>query len=316
MPNWNDVLNEIKKTKSKEGQSPLDLVRRKYLARLAKTTGRNVIAYYSAFLSKPNVAGTEINDDDKNGLMLCIHELKREAGLDLILHTAGGTVAAAESFVHYLKQMFGNDVRAIVPQICMSAGTLIACSCKEILMGKHSNLGPVDPQLDGFPALAVTEQFDEAFKQIVADARAADAWQPILQHLGPSLLKECEWAIDRSKGFLIDVLKQNMLASDPNPAVKAEEIQKKLMDVASSGGHDRHFHFNDCIGMGLAIKMIEDDPSLQDDILTVHHCFMHTTSNSAAVKIIENHLGRALLKNETATLPQLSIGFAPPPPAP
>jgi ClpP class serine protease len=91
----------------------------------------------------------DINDEDKNGFMLCIHKLDKSKGLDLFLHTPGGSGAATESLVHYLRQIFGNDIRAFVPQLAMSAGTIIACACKEIFMGKHSNLGPVDPQIKG-----------------------------------------------------------------------------------------------------------------------------------------------------------------------
>lgn len=57
-----------------------------------------------------------------------------------------GDLAATESIVDYLKQMNGNDVRAIIPQISMSAGTMIALSCSEIIMGKQSYLRPIDPQ--------------------------------------------------------------------------------------------------------------------------------------------------------------------------
>ena len=80
--------------------------------------------------------------------MTVIHQLDRDKGLDLILHTPGGDTAATESIVDYLHNMFGNNIRAIVPQLAMSAGTMIACSCKEIIMGLQSSLGPIDPQLD------------------------------------------------------------------------------------------------------------------------------------------------------------------------
>ncbi|RBA82659.1 S49 family peptidase, partial [Escherichia coli O111:NM] len=75
-------------------------------------TGRNVIAYYSAFLSKPQIEGVDIVDDDKNGFMMAVHQLDRTKGLDLLLHTPGGNMAATESLIHYLKSMFGNDIRA------------------------------------------------------------------------------------------------------------------------------------------------------------------------------------------------------------
>lgn len=112
--------------------------------------------YYFGWLQK-NVPGTEVNDSDKTGLMTVVNKLDRTKGLDLILHTPGGLTAATESIVDYLHSMFGNDIRAIVPQLAMSAGTMIACSCKSILMGKQSNLGPIDPQLGSIPAHGLRE---------------------------------------------------------------------------------------------------------------------------------------------------------------
>ena len=109
MPNWDAVLNEIQSV-----ESPLDAVRRKYLKSLYKKTKRNVICYYSGWLQKPGISGAEITDADKNGFMNAIHGLNREQGLDLILHTPGGDLAAAESIVDYLRQMFGTDIRAII----------------------------------------------------------------------------------------------------------------------------------------------------------------------------------------------------------
>ena len=81
--------------------------------------------------------------------MNAVYGLDRSKGLDLILHTPGGDLAATESIVTYLKKMFNNDIRAIIPQISMSAGTMIAMSCKEIIMGEQSSLGPIDPQMGG-----------------------------------------------------------------------------------------------------------------------------------------------------------------------
>ena len=129
-PNWRTLVDEID-----EAGSVYDQVRRKYLAKLHQTTGRNVIAYYSSWLQKPELLrqgmlGFEVNDGDKNAFMATIHQLDRTKGLDLFLHTPGGDVAAAESLVDYLRSMFDTDIRAIVPQIAMSAGTMIAWACK------------------------------------------------------------------------------------------------------------------------------------------------------------------------------------------
>ena len=167
MPNWQEVLNEINKTHfdlinhanaiasglTVQANASIDTVRRKYLGLLHRKTNRNVIAYYSGFLSKPESLALDINDEDKNGFMTAVHQLDKGLGLDLILHTPGGRIAATQSIVNYLQKMFPGDIRAIIPQIAMSGGTMMACSCQSIMMGKQSNLGPIDPQLRGLPGI-------------------------------------------------------------------------------------------------------------------------------------------------------------------
>lgn len=163
MPNWSEVLHEIQVTgNNNPGKNPLDIVRRKYLKLIHDNTGRNVIAYYSGWLQKPGAADTAVNDKDKSGFMLTINKMNKKIGLDLILHTPGGDIAATESLVDYLYSMFGKDLRVIVPQISMSAGTMIALSAKEIVMGKHSNLGPIDPQMGGLACQAILDEFKQA----------------------------------------------------------------------------------------------------------------------------------------------------------
>jgi len=56
------------------------------------------------------------------------------------LHSPGGSIEAAEAIVTYLRSKFAH-IRAIVPHSAMSAATMIAMACDEIVMGKHSFLG-------------------------------------------------------------------------------------------------------------------------------------------------------------------------------
>ena len=79
-----------------------------------------------------------ITDHDVNGFMSACNGVDHSKGLDLVLHTPGGEISATQAIVAYLHQMF-SDVRVIVPQLAMSAGTMIACSAKSIVMGKQSS---------------------------------------------------------------------------------------------------------------------------------------------------------------------------------
>lgn len=138
---------------------------RKYLKGLFDKTNRNVIAYYSGWLEKEGIRGVDITDSDKNAFMAAIHKFDRTKGFDLILHTPGGNVATTESLLDYLRIMFGDNIRAIIPQLAMSAGTMISCACKEIIMGKPSNLGPIDPQFGGIAAHGVIDEFEKKQKK-------------------------------------------------------------------------------------------------------------------------------------------------------
>lgn len=122
MAAWQETLHEIS-----EAGSAYDIIRRKRLADLRRHTGRNAILYYSGWLQKPHLARSSgalvgISDADKNGFMSVIHKLDRKKGLDLFLHTPGGDMAATESLIDYIRMMFGNDVRAIIPQLPCPAG--------------------------------------------------------------------------------------------------------------------------------------------------------------------------------------------------
>ncbi|MBR4765228.1 MAG: S49 family peptidase, partial [Clostridia bacterium] len=94
MPSWHEILKEIQ-----NNHGEVDTIRRKYLKKVSDISGRNTIAYYSGFLQKPGIQQSAINDNDKNGFMATIHKLDRSKGLDIILHTEGGGIAAAESLV-------------------------------------------------------------------------------------------------------------------------------------------------------------------------------------------------------------------------
>ena len=292
MPNWKEVLEEIQKV-SQGNPHALDVVRRKYLAAIEAKTQRNVIAYYSGWLQGRNPTDAMVNDKDKNAFMVNIHRLDRSKGLDLILHTPGGDLAATESIVDYLHSMFGNDIRAIIPQISMSAGTLIALSCKEIIMGKQSNLGPIDPQMGGVPCQGVLDEFKQAKEDIKVNPSSAALWQVIVSKYHPTFLGACKHAIDWSEILAEEWLTRNMCNGD---TAKAKAILKEFGDHQSNKSHSRHISKVKCKDLGVSIIDMEDDNDLQDLILTTHHAFMHTFTNSNAAKIVENHLGVAYVE--------------------
>lgn len=293
MPNWNEILDEIRVSGSTH-----DIVRRKYLKRLQRLTGRNVIIYYSGWLQKPGTNGAHVNDADKNGFMTVTHKLDRSKGLDLILHTPGGETAATESLVDYLRSMWGTNIRAIIPQLAMSAGTMIACSCNEIIMGKQSSLGPIDPQFKGIPAHGVVEEFIRAHREIRADPSKAAVWQPIIAKYNPTLIGECEKAIEWSNQMVKEWLLSGMLSGVDEAEAKANTIIEELGNHSLNKSHARHLSAEKCDSIGLKVSRLESDPKIQDAVLSIHHTCIHTLTSTNAFKIIENHNGIAFIQSE------------------
>jgi ClpP class serine protease len=292
MPSWSDILDEIRSHGSTH-----DAVRRQYLRTLQQLTDRNVIAYYSGWLQKPiPQLPLHLNDADKNGFMNAIYQLDESKGLDLLLHTPGGETAATESLVDYLHAIFGTNIRVFVPQLAMSAGTMIACAAKEIFMGKHSSLGPIDPQLFGVPAHGVVEEFLRAHKEIKADPSKAAVWQPIVAKYNPTLIGECEKAIKWSNQMVREWLLRGMLADKANAGATADKILNELGDHSLTMSHARHLSGDKCRAIGLTVTDLEVDQKLQDAVLSVHHAFIHTLGATRAYKIIENHDGKAFIQ--------------------
>lgn len=84
-----------------------------------------------------------------------------------------------------------------------------------------------------------------------------------------------------------EVLLDNMFDDKESGAELAGKIANKLSDLSTNKQHDRHVHYQDAIKMGLNIKVMEKGPELQNLVLTVHRCYMHTLSNMPVLKIIE-----------------------------
>ncbi len=295
MPNWNDIMMEIGSE-----SNIFDRKRRGFISKLSEKTGRNTIIYYSGFLQKPTLSqqGVDfgINDADKNGFMSAINKLDKGKGLDLFLHTPGGHISATESIVHYLKSIFGNDIRAIIPQIAMSAGTMIACACKEIVMGKQSNLGPIDPQFGNLPAHGIIEEFETARTEILSDNKNMLLWQHVLSKYSPTLIGECQKAITWSETMVSEWLKSNMFENDPDKDVVVEKIIREIGSHATTFSHSRHIHADMLKNLGLKIIYMESDPELQDLILSVHHCSIISLTQTPCIKIIENQLGNSYIQ--------------------
>lgn len=117
----------------------------------------------------------------------------------------------------------------------MSAGSMIAVSCKEIMMGKQSCLGPFDPQIGGIACQSVLKEFEKAKDDIRQNPHALGLWQVIFSKYNPTFLVTCEQAIELSDDLADEVLSKNF--SDKN---KRKGILKAFNNNDATKVHSRH----------------------------------------------------------------------------
>ena len=181
-------------------------------------------------------------------------DLRPGKGLDLVLHSPGGSPEAAEAVVNYLRSKF-TDIRVIIPQAAMSAATMLSCAANSIVMGAHSFLGSIDPQMimpaptGGAmmaPAQAIIDQFSKAVEDC-QDPKKLGAWIPILPQYGPALLKQCENALRLAEELATEWLKNWMFAGS---RLRASEVRKYCEDLGRSYGvqEPRSSHSLGCSG--------------------------------------------------------------------
>ncbi len=274
-------------------------LRMQYISALSQYTKRNVIVYFSTFLQgniMSNNPELMINDNDMNGFMNSVSGLDKTIGLDLILHTPGGITTATEAIVKYLRKCFNCDIRVIVPHMAMSAGTMIACSAKEIIMGKESSLGPIDPQYRNVPAEGVIEEFNRAIKEIQVNPQKALVWKEIISQYRPTFLGECQYAIDLSRNLVTEWLSTCMFKNSKNRKTKVDDIVNGLATHSFSKLHDKHYDFEDCKKIGLKVVALEKDSVLQDLVLSIHHSYVLSSYVlPSSLKYIENNNGQTFV---------------------
>jgi hypothetical protein len=335
MPTWGELLRELEvegrafqaQLVAAGGQlppgsaSPHDVVRRRYLDKMHALTGRAVIVYETAFLEPRQMdpSTVSLNLGDIQGFMeACSNVNERE--LDLILHSPGGQAEATESVVKYLRHRF-RHIRVIVPVAAMSAATMLTLAADEIVMGQHSQLGPIDPQFNlqtpegsrGAPGQAILDQFELA-KRECADPANLAAWLPILRMYGPGLLANIQHQHALAKGLVAGWLEAYMFRRRADRAALATAAADWFADFKTFRSHGRPVHIDEVRRLGLRVTSLESDPALQDAVLSVHHATQLTLGGTAAAKIIENHHGRAFIK--LAGVIGVSMPMTAPSPAP
>ena len=174
-----------------------------------------------------------IDIEDSEQVLRAIRLTPEDLPIDIVLHTPGGLVLAAEQIAHALVRHKAK-VTVFVPHYAMSGGTFVALAADEIVMDENAVLGPVDPQLGKYPAASILTVSE------VKDINEIDDETLILSDMARKARKQVHAC-----------LVETLIANDM-PQEKAEKIATALS--CGQWTHDYPITFEEAKELGLPVS--------------------------------------------------------------
>ncbi len=200
-----------------------------------------------------------INIEDSEQILRAIRMTPQDMPIDLIVHTPGGLVLAAEQIASALKK-HGAKVTVFVPHYAMSGGTLIALAADEIIMDENAVMGPVDPQLGQYPAASILKVLEKK------DINDVDDQTLILADIAKK-------AIDQVYKFVYSLLEDRMGSE------KADKIARALTEGRWT--HDYPLTYEELKEMGLPVST-----NMPEEVFALMELYPQTSQRRPSVQYI------------------------------
>lgn len=286
MANWSEILNQWNAFSSVDDrhQWVRDQLRLHFGEISSELEGANILFYFSAFLQKPQAPPfhTQMMSEDINGIMNAFYQMDFDKPLAVIINTPGGDISAAETIIEYIHGKF-EKVFAIVPVMSMSAGTMFALSCDQIVISKAGQLGPTDPQIvmqqGAFSVKDIIGQFKKARDDILGQPMAANAWAPILSAYGPALYEQAVQVEVYAKTKMQDWLKRKGKSAE-----NAKKIVEFFYDLPNF--HGQRIGHEELRQQGINVHLLENKQTLQNAVMKAYHLATVSVENSTIAKMI------------------------------
>lgn len=239
--------------------------RQEMIRELERLNSRTLLSYICG-------RSAEIDRDDTAGFVDLIHNIHAGDKIDLVLHTGGGDIDAAEKLIKLVQNRVGPEghIRVVIPDFAKSAGTIMALGAHSILMSDSSELGAIDPQFwlkDGrgndicYSALQYLASYWQHAKALETD-REDPVAAIMFDKFDPVLVRKFEGIRDRARSLAEDLLKRRSL-----PYTK---IVSSLMDIDRWKSHNQMISAPDAIELGLTIEVEQAESDIWRKFWDLH----------------------------------------------
>ena len=233
--------------------------RQDLIREIQQESGFRLICYVSG-------SHCSIEHDDAMRFRDLLHRVANNQNIELLLHTAGGDIDAAEKLVLMIREKVGeSSFRIVVPHLAKSAGTLMVLGADTVLMSDTSELGPIDPQvliphdntgMMRIPAQSYLDAYDEHARYLETHPNDV-ATRIMFEKLDPSIRQVCLAAKQRSRSLAETLLRRGMFFNGPpNWTVTAGE----LIDTKRWRTHSQVISWRDAMDPPIALRVDYLDP--------------------------------------------------------
>lgn len=214
--------------------------------KIAELRRSNVICYITG--DRENI-GTRIAPDIIPVFYEHLEMMDKQKPLDLIIYTKGGDVLTALRLVNLIYE-YTDKFSVLVPFKALSSGTIVCLGASEIVMGKMSELSPIDPKITGIfnpkdpnnltAKIPISVEDVSAYFTLIkekvgitSDEALAEIVSLLIDHIHPLAIG----TVYRTH-FLIRSVARNLLLKHI-PSEKEEQIEKIVDNLTTNSfSHD------------------------------------------------------------------------------
>ena len=233
--------------------------RRDLLEKIEKKLERKVVTFFTSFFYP-----VMIEDADADMLEGVLQKTDTSNGIALIISSPGGLGLSAERIINICRNYSGTgEFQAVVPSKAKSAATMICFGASKIIMGKTSELGPIDPQIRTtideeskmFSVCNIVDSYEKLFSRAV---RSKGNLQPFLQQLSnydEREITEYKTAIDLGEDIAIQSLQAGMMKGKSKQYIRNKI--KIFLKTTVKKAHGRPIYYNEASQCDLTIDSLK-----------------------------------------------------------
>jgi hypothetical protein len=202
-------------------------IRSRFVRELTVALGQHqaVLSEYCCLALLEPEDGLDSFEADRIYTALLKNAPNRDKDVLLIVLSGGGSIEPAYQISKLCKSHARNRFIVAVPRRAKSAATLISLGADEIHMGPLGQLGPIDPQLDGLPALGVTQALERLAS--VAEKHPGSA-EMFAAYLRMSLTIQQIGYCDRIAESAVQYA-ERLLSTKPHLVDRAAQVARELV---------------------------------------------------------------------------------------